>query len=506
MQKVKEFTYNKLTPEEQKERGILGRLVGTIADFKHPTRNGRLYTEQLWDNVFNDPIMKEKIATKSCFGEIGHPSDRSETDMEKIAICLAEEPKKCSDGTLKGVFDILDTPNGRILKTLCDYGCKVGVSSRGTGDVMEDWRGEQIVDPKTYQCECWDAVILPSVESARPNYLHESLNSNNELKKALNEDLNTATPEAKKVMEETLKQLNIDYIDKKLNEEVNSRNISVDNKVDFSNAADDIGADAIKSLQESLKQTKELRAQVKELQEKLSVCNAKEVKLAEALQKSNIQIQKLKKDLSSAQHEVDSLQNQLTEKSQLIESKDKKLEQFSKLSKFQEAQQRNLNESLQQGKDESKKLNEQLIQERQEAKRQLNALKENLEEVKKDNAIKSQEYDKKLSHASKLIEQYQQVADAAINKYIESKAKLSGVKVAEVKRRLGESYSFNDIDNICEELSNIQLDMGSLPFNANTKNNNIRVKIQESKSPIKPNNSGYDDDIDDQLWYLANKH
>ena len=55
------FTYNKLTPEEQKARGILGRLVGVIADFKNPTRNGRRYTEQLWDHVFDNEIMKEKI-------------------------------------------------------------------------------------------------------------------------------------------------------------------------------------------------------------------------------------------------------------------------------------------------------------------------------------------------------------------------------------------------------------------------------------------------------------
>lgn len=506
MQKVKEFTYQKLTPEEQKERGILGRLVGTIADFKNPTRNGRLYTESLWDQVFNDPITKEKIETKTILGELNHPKDREEIDMEKVAISLAEVPKKCTDGTVKGVFDILDTPNGRILKTLCDYGCKVGVSSRGTGDVVEDWNGGQTVDPRSYQFECFDAVLLPSVKAARPTYVTESLSKDDGLRKALNEDLNTATPEDKKIMEETLKQLNIDYIDKTLNEEVNSRNTSVDNKVNSSNAADDIGADAIRSLQESLKQTKELRAQVKELQEKLSVCNAKEIKLAEALQKSNIRVQKLEKDLNLAQHEADSLQEQLAEKSRLIESKDKKLEQFSKLSKFQEAQQRSLNESLQQGKDESKQLNEQLIKERKEAERQLNALKENLEEVKKDNAIKSQNYDKKLSQASKLIEQYQQVADAAVNKYIESKAKLAGVKVTEVKRRLGENYSFNDIDNVCEELSNIQLDMGSLPFSAkNTKNSNVRVKLNESKSPVKPN-SRYDDDIDDQLWYLANKH
>ena len=44
MEKVREFTYQKLTPQEQQKRGILGRLVGTIADFKNPTRNGRLYS------------------------------------------------------------------------------------------------------------------------------------------------------------------------------------------------------------------------------------------------------------------------------------------------------------------------------------------------------------------------------------------------------------------------------------------------------------------------------
>ena len=221
--------YKKLSPEEQKRRGILGRLVGVIADFKHPTRNGRMYTEELWDNVFKDPIMQEKLKTRSVFGELGHPADRTETDMEKIAICLAEEPKKYPDGTLKGVFDILDTPNGRILKTLCDYGCQIGVSSRGEGDLIEDWTGSgEKVDPKTYSCECWDAVLLPAVESARPSYVTESLNSNAlKLKKALTEALEKATPENKKIMTETLDRLNIDYESK-----------SADNKSNDSAAED----------------------------------------------------------------------------------------------------------------------------------------------------------------------------------------------------------------------------------------------------------------------------
>ena len=57
--------YKKLSPEEMKERGILGRLIGPCADFNNATRNGRKYSEQLWENVFNDPIMKKKLKTVS---------------------------------------------------------------------------------------------------------------------------------------------------------------------------------------------------------------------------------------------------------------------------------------------------------------------------------------------------------------------------------------------------------------------------------------------------------
>ena len=98
--------------------------------------------------------MQEKIKNGVCFGELGHPVDRTEIDMEKIAICLREQPVKNEKGQLCAVFDILDTPNGRILKTLCDYGSTVGVSSRGQGDLITDANGNECVDPDTYECEC----------------------------------------------------------------------------------------------------------------------------------------------------------------------------------------------------------------------------------------------------------------------------------------------------------------------------------------------------------------
>lgn len=500
MQKVKEFTYQRLTPEEQKERGILGRLVGIIASFKTPTRNNRLYTEELWDNVFNDPIMKEKIATRSCFGELGHPTEARETDMEKIAICLAEEPKKCADGTLKGVFDILDTPNGRILKTLCDYGCKIGVSSRGNGDVTEDWSGNEIVDPKTYQLECFDAVLLPALKEARTTYVTESLEQDNKLKNALNESLNKASPAEKKVMEETLKQLNIDYIDKALNEEVNTRSKSVKNRKVSSKAttAGNAGVEeAIKSLQESVKLTQSLQAQVKALQEKLSVCNAKETRLMESLQQMKRENQSLKNDLESVNSRADELETQLDKKSQLVESQNKQIRVLTKRCDVQSRSQKSINESMSQNKDEVHRLNEQL----NTSRKTINDLKESLEVAKQDTVIKDKEMSRKLTHAQSLIEHYQKVAQAAIDKYINSRAKMLGISSSDIKNRLTEGYSFKDIDNVCEELGNYQLNVNSLPFNAKKP---VKVKLTESKEPILPK-SRLDDEIDADLLSLAGK-
>ena len=107
--KTNELEYQRLSKDEMEQRGILGRLVGICADFMSPTRNGRKYPEKLWENVFNDPIMKERIENGVCYGELGHPADREETDMEKIAVCMAEQPRKGSDGKLRAVFDILNT-------------------------------------------------------------------------------------------------------------------------------------------------------------------------------------------------------------------------------------------------------------------------------------------------------------------------------------------------------------------------------------------------------------
>ena len=109
-----------LSEEEKASRHILGRLYGPIATTKEKTRNGRGYNKELWEKALSDEIFREKIANKSLFLELGHPLDREETDMEKVCACIPEMPK-IVDGDLYAYVDILDTNNGRLLKTLCDY-------------------------------------------------------------------------------------------------------------------------------------------------------------------------------------------------------------------------------------------------------------------------------------------------------------------------------------------------------------------------------------------------
>ena len=210
------FEYQRLSKEEMERRGILGRLIGPCASFTDPTRNGRHYSEQLWENVFNDPIMKERIENGVCYGELGHPTDREETDMEKIALCLAEVPKKGKDGKLRAVFDILSTPNGKILKSLCDYGSTIGISSRGSGDLETDWDGNESVNPDTYTCEGFDAVLIPAVKEARLQYVNESLNKkryNKTLRDKLTESIDKEDETNQRIMRESLNTLGI-----KLNE------------------------------------------------------------------------------------------------------------------------------------------------------------------------------------------------------------------------------------------------------------------------------------------------
>lgn len=518
-----EMEYQRLSAEEQTRRGILGRLVGVIADFKEATRNGRRYKEELWDKTFSDPLTREKLESRCIFGELGHPADRQEIDMEKVAICLAEMPKKGNDGKLYGVFDILATPNGRILKTLCDYGCKIGVSSRGGGDTFEDYDGGETVDSDTYEFECFDAVLVPAVKAARPKYVTESLNTRKTLHEALQQTLADASAEDKRVMQETLSELQLDDSDEESDtpittEAVDSVTENIDGNSDVDSAADDIGAKLTAELQEALKKQNELEIQVKELQEKLSVCYTKESRYSTKLDNTLAQLALSESKHSNLVKQIESLKQESESKDVTIASLNEKLTRTKTVSTRTS---QGLNEQLNSKTSEVKKLQESIktitsnyesklsdcnakLNEAYETqtsmKKQNDSLVEEVATLKKDSQIYKSQSAAKLERSEKLTEKYKTVAKTAVDKYLNLQATRLGVSLGEVKKRLGESYSFNDIDRVCEELQKYKVTMNSLPFiQQGHATQKVRGKITESVDPIVKMNDasfGLDDDID----------
>jgi len=495
-----ELEYIKLSPEEMQSRGILGRLKGVIADTKNPTRNGRLYSEELWDKTFDNPIMQEKIDNHCVFGELGHPTDRSEIDMEKIAICLAERPKKNKDGQLVGVFDILSTPNGRILKAMCDYGCNIGISSRGNGDTFTNRDGQEEVDPDTYECECWDAVLIPAVKEARLSLVNESIGKKT-FKQALCEELNKANENDRKVMEETLKELDINVSE--TNEECNSEDCADKDEVSKVEAVGYAKVDSADELQEALMSKLELERKVVELNEKLSVGYAKEVKNEEELAKYRKAVVKLSesaKKVSALNEKVSKLTEELSKsnkRNSTLSERIRKLEEDAKLSKNKNS---SLSSNLRTSSDKIKTLNENI----NSLSREKDSLNESIVELKKDLELKRTEYSRKIESSNKLVERYQKIASGAVSRYIESVATRIGVSANEIKNKLPDSYTFDDIDSICEELQSYKLTLNRLPFQTMGLNENIRASIKSSKNEsLVRKEINEDDELDSSLLRIA---
>lgn len=218
-----------LSDEEKAKRHILARLYGPIATFGDSTRNGRYYNKQLWEKALSDEIFLEKVANKSLFLELEHPADRDTIDMKLACACIPEVPKIIGDD-LYAVIDILDTPNGKLLKTFVDYGFVPGISSRGSGDV--DANNE--VDPETFFLETWDIVSLPAVKKARLNVCESFDPKQQKLQKALLEAYNTSNEEDKAIMKNTLDNLNVPLTESTRTKEINGV------KCIFANSIDDI--------------------------------------------------------------------------------------------------------------------------------------------------------------------------------------------------------------------------------------------------------------------------
>ena len=495
--KIKEaLSFQDLTEEEKQQRGILGRLYGPCASICIPTRNGRLYQESLWDYQFdNNDILKELIENGGVPMELDHPTDRDETCSDRIAAMMPELPKKDKDGHLICYVDIIDTPMGKIAYQLAKYGFKLGISSRGNGDIITDENGNEAVDPETYDLQTFDLVLVPAVKDARLT-MTESLQKDknyNALKVALTESLNQANKEDRALMEQALNDLGIT-----LNEGLNtqkSEDIKQANDKDIV-ANNDGTNEIIKSLTEALKDKTNLENQVKELQEALAVRDSKVNELSNKLdtyKDTTIRLTNIASKGKDLSKENSQLKESLEQANKQIEQLNSKNSELIEQKRQNISSKKSLNESILKEQLEKKKLNEQLTKVQNELNTQKQMYQDKLNKLQESFKNDTKKLNDEINQKSKLVEQYKKIANNTVNKYIDSKAIMLGVSSNEIKNRLPQSYTLNDIDMICENLQSYSVNINKLPFDLRTS----KVQVQSPKENIiaKTSNTFDADDI-----------
>jgi|TARA_B110000438_G_scaffold113515_1_gene111309 hypothetical protein len=115
-------------------------------------------------NTLNDQI----TGGYSVLGEVDHPEGLN-INLDRVSHMITEMWMDGPNGY--GKLKVLPTPMGQLVSTMLESGVKLGVSSRGSGNVTEDGSG-QVSD---YEIITVDVVAQPSAPGAYPTPIYEHL-------------------------------------------------------------------------------------------------------------------------------------------------------------------------------------------------------------------------------------------------------------------------------------------------------------------------------------------
>ena len=115
-------------------------------------------------NTLNDQIK----GGYSVLGEVDHPEGLN-INLDRVSHMITEMWMDGPNGY--GKLKIIPTPMGDLVKTMLQSGVKLGVSSRGSGNVKEDGSGEV----SEFEIITVDAVAQPSAPGAYPTPIYEHL-------------------------------------------------------------------------------------------------------------------------------------------------------------------------------------------------------------------------------------------------------------------------------------------------------------------------------------------
>lgn len=128
-------------------------------------QNQRVYPVREIARAVNSITEKLK-AGQSVMGELDHPEELS-INLDRVSHVITEMWMDGADGY--GKLKIVPTPMGNIVKTLLQSGVRLGVSSRGSGNVGDDGAVSD------FEIITVDIVAQPSAPDAYPRTIYESL-------------------------------------------------------------------------------------------------------------------------------------------------------------------------------------------------------------------------------------------------------------------------------------------------------------------------------------------
>ena len=114
-------------------------LEGIAAFFGKENENRRIYEEQ--EYLPHMDYLQDKISSKRLVGELDHPKE-FDVSLKNISHIVEELKYNKDDRTVRIKVKLLDTPAGKIAKSLVDAGIPISISSRAAGSVHENKKVE----------------------------------------------------------------------------------------------------------------------------------------------------------------------------------------------------------------------------------------------------------------------------------------------------------------------------------------------------------------------------
>lgn len=146
--------------EKGKTGGVF--IEGTFLQGDIKNRNGRIYPFPVLAaevRRYTEDFVKKGRA----FGELGHPEGPI-INLERVSHMITELNQNGKNFT--GRAKVLDTPFGKIVKSLIKEGAQLGVSSRGMGSLSPHRNGGHVVADDFHLATAADIVADPSAPEA----------------------------------------------------------------------------------------------------------------------------------------------------------------------------------------------------------------------------------------------------------------------------------------------------------------------------------------------------